>query len=621
MKVAKQAVHYYCTVTGKNWDEFFADLDRYESDRSLIETDKDIWLISRLVQVIKKTLTLSELRANKDDIKGVFDSEGRKNAGEFFTPLVWAKEARKYFDKYIPDWRSYYVWDMSCGSGNLMKEADVESMSSVFLSTLQESDVETVKNMPEYKDANVFNLDFLNGLDYDIANTEFLNKVPDRLRSAIVNDEKIIFFANPPYKSGQAKATDVGRYMCQVGLNKAAYDLFYQFCWRVMHFVEMFNLSNAYYCVFGPLTFFTGSYAQVLYREFVKCFEFVDGMCISAQDFSGTSESIKWGIGCTLWKSRGGYQAETITKGVLLQKKVLSPSGEVKCGERTLYTAPRQRMDEWVRPNDVMFFNEAPVATSSLTFKGGEEFGKVAKYSGKIASNALGTLMMDSTLARGNTYAAILSVPTSINYENITEENFWRCVSSFSYRNIVNAGWEDTRKWLSAPDETAEGYDIWLKNSVVIALFELKSMQAGLRDILWCGDKIDVYNYMFPLTEQEIRGKCTDSVILEDLEKHGLHNEFMLERIEESRSVWTPEIKELYDWCKSFMLYSYNNRGVVNYKGDLSACDAGLAQLRSTMFTDELNSDLFKKLQAARNSINKELGRFGFLCESEEKSK
>lgn len=787
MKVAKMAVQYYCTVTGKPWSEFYNKLDEANSTSFEEIKDKELWLIKKLLEVITKNVSLNELKANKDDIKGVFDEEARKNAGEFFTPEVWCQEARKYFDKYIPNWQEYNIWDASCytmdtqlyirrsyikdvvdtwniedseivkdgqieyiagfvmyedlrdtdeiltfnrvkgrfewcgfynrfkrnhtgaiyefkfcngeyltvtpdhrmlmrksdsekyefivaeelaklvdnvyyiktmsgelklegfhtfyyngevwdlttyndthafmvrtykegmisgncGSGNLMRTAGHDP-KKLFLSSLQEEDIITIKNTPEYEGVTAFQLDFLNGLDYDTINTEFLDKLPPRLKEIIINDEPLIFYMNPPYKSGMAKATDVGRYMCDTGLNKSAYDLFYQFCWRVMHFIELFNLKNIYYCVFGPLTFFSGSNAQVLYKEFQKCFEFVDGMCIPAQDFSGTSESIDWGIGCTLWKSRGGYDESIQSKGVLLEKKMLGADGTVKGGECTLYTAPRKKIEDWMQPKDVLFYREAPLATSHLTFKGSEVGSKVAQYSGKIADNALGTLMLDSTLARGNSYSAILSLPSTIQFMNITEENFWRCVASFSFRNCVNADWSDSRKWQSAPDTTVDGYEKWLMNSLGLFLCELKSMQTGLRDIQWCGDIIDVPNRLHFVSAEETKANCTDKVILEDLERHAPQNQFLLEQIEKARSYWYPEVEELFNWCKSYMIYSLNEREKVNYDGSTNAWDAGLAQLRSTLWAESLNQDLFKRLSVVRDILSKDAGKFGFLSE------
>lgn len=615
MKVAKQAVQYYCIQTGKDWSEFFNKLDEAMEAPTNVE-DNELWLIKKLLEVITKTMTVQELKANKDEVKSAFDLEGRKQAGEFFTPLIWCKEARKYFDEYIPNWKDYTIWDMSCGTGNLMLE-QAREVDKLFLSTLQETDVQSVSAMSEYENATVFCLDFLQGLDYDVNNTDFLDKLPPALKDVIVNDKPIIFYANPPYKSGMAKMTEVGRYMCDIGLSKSAYDVFYQFCWRIMHFVEMFNLTNAYYCFFSPLTFFSGSSAQVLFKEYNKCFEFVDGMCIPAQDFSGTSQSIEWGIGCTLWKSRGGYVADAKPDKVILTKKMLDTDGGIVSGDKTIYTAPRERMDEWVQPKDVFSYKEAPLATSALTFRGSEEGVLEAPQTGKIAIGSLGTLMLDSTMARGNTYSAILSVPTSINFVDITKENFWRCVASFSYRNIFNATWADTRKWLSAPDESVDGYDIWAKNSLVIFLFELKSMMAGLRGVKWCGDVVNIHNRLFPLSEKEVRDNCKDSIILEDLDKYGLHNDFLLEQIDLAQGVWLPEVKELYDWCKSVMLASFDIRSQKGYSGHTEACDAGLAQLRAGLFTNEANQELFKKLGSARSVLNQGLERYGFLCESE----
>ena len=306
MKVAKVAVGYYTSVTGNPWSDFFSKLD--EAMSLPLETQTgEMWLIHALMNtVIKSGLSVHEFKTNKDAIKAAFDEEGRKKAGEFFTPIIWAEEAHKYLDKYIPNWRTEYnVWEMSCGSGNLIRTAHI-TPEHLYASTLQQDDIDLIDSTPELAGCNAFQCDFLADLDFDSNNTDFLDKLPARLKEIIMNDEPLLIFANPPYKTGSAKATDIGNYMIDIGLGKAAYDIFYQFCYRVMHFVEMFELKNCYYGFFGPLTFFTGAGANVLLREYEHCFEFIDGMCISAQEFSDTSESILWGIGFTLWKSRVG---------------------------------------------------------------------------------------------------------------------------------------------------------------------------------------------------------------------------------------------------------------------------------------------------------------------------
>lgn len=618
MKVAKQAVMYYTMITGNDWSEFYNKLDMAMSTEN---PTGELFIIKRLMEtIIESGLSINDFKMNKDAVKAVFDDDSRKKNGEFFTPIIWAKELYRYIDKFIPNWRQdHYIWENSCGSGNLLRESKAK-MTNVYMSSLQDDDITLVKNTPEFEGVNAFQCDFLEGIDYDIYNTEFLDKLPPRLKEIIVNDEPLLIICNPPYKSGSGKATDVGRYMHEIGLGKPAYDIFYQFCWRVMRFVEMFNLKNCYFSFFGPLTFFTGSGANILLREFEHCFEFLDGMCISAQEFSDTSESILWGISGSVWKSRGGYQPDRNHKDILLEKKFILPDGTIGCEGRVLYEPPRQKLSDWVAPKDVIYYNNAPLMTSHLTFKGSEVFEKVAPKSGKLADNALGTLMVGNTLTRSADQSAVLSMPSTIQYVSITEENFWRCVSSYAFRRTVDAGWAIAKKEISAPNTNVEGYDLWLKNALVLFLFEYKSMMSSLRGVSWGGDNNYVIrNKFFYLTEEEIREHCHDEVILADLDKYPLENQFILERIKECEPYWSPEIRALYDWCKSYTLFSYDKRKEVGYKGSLDCADAGFQQIRSGgVWNDRLSDELTKLLVQARDYMRKDLDKFGFVSETED---
>lgn len=617
MNIAKSAVLYYTKVTGNEWSQFF---DKLDTAMDAVNPTGELFIIKRLMDaVIKSGVSLNEFKMNKDAIKSVFDNEGRKSNGEFFTPVVWAKEMYKYLDKYIPNWREdFTIWDNSAGSGNLLRESGA-NMEHVYLSTLQEDDVTTLRNTPEFKGAHVFQCDFLSGIDYDEYNTEFLDKLPPELKDIIVNDKPLLIFCNPPYKSGGLKETEVGRYMCEVGMSRPAYDIFYQFCWRAMRFVEMFHLSNTYYAFFGPLTFFTGSSANVLLRKFEHCYEFLDGMCISAQEFSDTSDSILWGVGGTVWKSRGGCQDSRDHKDILLEKKLLTPDGGTSCGGRILYEPPRQKLSEWVVPKDVQFYEEAPLMTAQLTFKGSEPFDLVAPRSGRISSDAMGTLMTGNTLTRGADHSAVLSMPTTIQFVSITEENFWRCVSSYAYRRSVDVNWAIAKKELSAPNENVEGYHEWLMNALVIFLFEYKSAMSSLRGVRWSGyNNYVIRNHFFYLTEEEVRANCHDERILQDLENYPLENQFLIEQLRKAEPYFVPEIKDLYDFCKNFTLFSFDKRKEVGYKGCLECADASFQQIRSAgVWSDELSEELTKKMVKARDYISKTAEPFGFVTDAQ----
>lgn len=610
MKIAKQAVAYYTAVTEKGYDDFYSNLDEA---LVAVEPTGELWLIQKLMSVVLKSgMSLNEFKANKDAIRGTVDEEKRKNEGEFYTPLLWCEEGRKYFDKHIPNWEDYTVWDGSCGSGNLMRTSGHKG-DKLFLSTLRKEDAEDVqKTFPE---ATVFPLDFLNNIDWDDANLEFFDQLPEKLQSIIRNDEPLIFYMNPPYKAGSAKGTDVGNYMCSIGLGKPACDIYYQFMWRVMSLVERFRLSNCYFNCFGPLTFFTGVSAGMLLREFEHCFEFVDGMCLSAQEFSDTSDSIVWGIGCSLWKARGGYQKEALHRDVLLERKFKLPDGTIGTDGRVLYAPPRQKLSEWVKPRDVIRNEQAPLMTSHLSFKGGE--GKVAPLSGKMSEGALGTLMIGNTLTRSSDQSAILSMPTTIQYTSITEENFWRCVASFSFRRIYITDWATAKKELSAPVVEVEGYNKWVMNSLVMFLFEWKSMMSSLRDVDWQGQMTDIRNKLFYCSADEIRANCTDEVILADLESHPQLNTFVLEQIELSRPYWVDEIRDLFDFCKSYTLFSLDKRKETEYKGSCECWDAGIQQVRTCCWSEELEEQLKEKIAKARDWLRSDILNFGFIVEED----
>ena len=531
------------------------------------------------------------------------------------------------------------VFSKNCGSGNLIRTANI-TPEHLFASSLQPDDITFLKNSGELGEkAHIFQLDFLKACD-DGLNNEFLHCLPDRLQEIINKDEPLVFLCNPPYKTGQANATQVGKFMNDknglaiydwADFSKPSYDLFYQFCFQVMNMVAQHELKNVYYCVFGPLTWFTGAGANILLRQFEHCFEFIDGMCISAQEFSDTSESILWGIAGTVWKSRGGYINEpgvNYHKDILLDKKFITPDGTIGTEGKVLYAPPRKKLSTWVHSDDKAVPKaEFPLMTSHLTFKGGDVFEKVAHKRVKARKDLWGILMSQDTMTRSSDQSAVMSMPSSIQYEPIVKENFWRAVASYTFRRIYEADWSIAKKDISEPDINVEGYDLWLKNAIPIFLFEYKSMMSSIRGVSWedqlalpeeVREVINIRNNFFFLTPEEVRANCTDPVILADLEANPPTEGqlFMQEVIKECEPVWAPEVRQLYDWCKTYTLATYDARKTVDYKGSLDAWDAGFQQLRAGLWNaDKLDGDMTKLLVQARDFLRKDIMKYGFVSE------
>ena len=636
--ITKQALRYYVRVTGNTWHKFFSEIDEaLEGD--LKSQEGSLWYTHILLNTLKANgVDIEDIKINKDAIKAVFEEGERKSNGEFFTPEIWCKEGRTYFDKHIPNWKTdYYIWDICAGSGNLLRTCEVDDRSRLFLSTLQSDDVKLIKATEEFANCHVFEMDFLNTIACSNIDEDFLHSLPDELQDVILNDKPLIIYANPPYKSGKNKATEVGRYMGTtsndpsfdyIDFSAPAYDLFYQFCFQVMCMAIRYKLTNLYYCFFGPLRYFTGKQPGVLLEYFEHVFEFQDGMCLSAGEFNDIGKEVTWGIGCSLWKSFGEFRGnieESYHKDVLLDKKYVTPDGDIQSYGKVLYERSKINLMEWTKCKDeeIDFYKNMPLMTSYHTFKGGEPLDNKVYDFAKVPDNPtfLGTLMIQDNLARNSAKSAILMCPTTITHLYIMQENFWRCVANFAFRRVASSvDWSMTKKDMSAPNPNIEGYDKWLKNALVLFLFEYKAMQSSIRDAVdvKTGEHYSINNTMFYCTPDEVRQYCHDEKILEDLENHPSTSNFFMEQLSMAYPEFEEPARNLFDWCKTYTLASYDFRKQVGYKCSLNAWDAGFQQIRCALWKDELTDEYAERIAALREYLEVDLYKFGFIKDLED---
>src|SRR5574344_673450 len=172
----------------------------------------------------------------------LLEDEVKKYIGAFYTPLRLAKKSIEYLQKHY-NLDDYVIWDMCAGTGNL--EMQLSNKANVYLSTLNGSDVDTMKRSGYFVKDNVFQYDYLNddidafgNIDYTIS-----NKVPQPLREAIKN-KKLLVYINPPYAENGESAANINKkgktnvantvfssYIKEYG--KASNELFAQFMIRI----------------------------------------------------------------------------------------------------------------------------------------------------------------------------------------------------------------------------------------------------------------------------------------------------------------------------------------------------------------------------------------------------
>ena len=223
--------------------------------------------------------------SQKDKLTAVVDriveDTTRRKQGEFFTPAIWVDKAHEYIDSvYGENWKEeYVVWDPAWGTGNLTRDY---KFGELYVSTLNQSDIDTANQMGYNPEAVKFQYDFLND-DYE--------KLPEGLRKAIEEGRQIIVLMNPPYATssnmvqGTSKKgigfTRMNSQMNELKMDRAASQLYAQFFYRLS------KIENIRIAMFTKPTFMTGQVYKEFRNQVLSKYVLKSGFVMNAKDFEG----------------------------------------------------------------------------------------------------------------------------------------------------------------------------------------------------------------------------------------------------------------------------------------------------------------------------------------------
>ena len=427
----------------------------------------------------------------------------RSFKGAYYTPLhVVDKAYDKLAETLGKNWqKDYIVWDMCCGVGNL--EVKHSNPRNIYMSTLDQADVDVMKATKTCVAAQRFQYDYLND---DIANDgsidySLTNKVPAALLTAIASGKKILVLINPPYaeatnrgntaleedaenKQGVAKTKFAATAMSKYG--KASNELYTQFVARIAQ-----EIPTATLAMFSTLKYINAP-TLATFRQAWSA-KYVGGFVIHNQAFDGLSG--KFPIGFLLWKTsrNTGSQFSEIAVEVL-------DKDAHAIGEKTLFNLPsNQHLSEWfVRPitnkTDVVpLKNAVTPATATKDLRGT-----------KWADGAVAYM-----LSGGNDlqHAEQQTVIFSSGYSSargffITLKNLWQAAVVFSVRRLVRPTWLNDRDQFLQP--TAPLSDEFKNDCLIWMLFNRCNRTASANDLEWNGKKWSLVNHFIPFTEAEV---------------------------------------------------------------------------------------------------------------------
>ncbi len=427
----------------------------------------------------------------------------RSFKGAYYTPLhVVDKAYDKLTETLGKNWqREYIVWDMCCGVGNL--EVKHSNPRNVYMSTLDQADVDVMKATKTCVAAHRFQYDYLNDditddgkIDYSLS-----NKVPQGLRDAIAAGKRILVLINPPYaaatnrgntaqvgdaeyKSGVADTKFAATAMADYG--RASNELFTQFVARIAH-----EIPTATLAMFSTLKYINAPDFEIFRQKWGATYR--GGFVVHNQAFDGLKG--KFPIGFLIWQTNQGSSSritEVVAEALDKEARAI--------GEKKFFNIPKsQYLSAWiVRPktNDINVIplkNAVTPATATKDLRGT-----------KWAEGAIACMdCAGNDLQHAEQHTVIFSSGYgSAGGFLITDKNLWQSAIVFAVRRLIVPTWLNDRDQFLRP--TAPLTDEFKNDCLIWMLFNRSNRTASANGLEWNGKQWSLVNHFIPFTETEV---------------------------------------------------------------------------------------------------------------------
>jgi hypothetical protein len=430
----------------------------------------------------------------------------RSFKGAYYTPLAVVDKA---YDKLTEtlghNWQDkYIVWDMCCGVGNL--EVKHSNPRNIYMSTLDQADVDVMKATKTCVAATRFQYDYLNDDITDDGKIDYTltNKIPEGLRKAIAEGKKILVLINPPYaeatnadnkgtdsdsgnKTGVAKTKFAPFVKDKFG--KASNELYTQFVARIAK-----EIPTATVAIFSTLKYVVSPTLEIFRNNWTA--EYLGGFVVHSKAFDGLKGNFP--IGFLVWKTNN---IETAKRKIIdeIQTEVLDKDAK-PIGEKSFSNAPSNRLlTNWIdRPKTnktevVPLKNAITPATSTKDLRGLNWSDAALGYMycgvNDLQHAIQQTVVFASTYGSGHGFF-------------VNSENLWQVAIVFSVRRLSKPTWLNDRDQFLQPTETLT--DEFKSDCLIWMLFNGSNLTASANNLEWNGKQWSIVNHFIPFTEAEV---------------------------------------------------------------------------------------------------------------------
>jgi hypothetical protein len=501
----------------------------------------------------------------------------RSFKGAYYTPLhVVDKAYDKLTETLGKNWqKDYVVWDMCCGVGNL--EVKHSNPRNIYMSTLDQADVDVMKATKTCVAATRFQYDYLNDditddgrIDYSLT-----NKVPQGLRDAIAAGKKILVLINPPYaeaanSQGNEGKTDVAKTRMGALMNKADYgyaarELFVQFLARIAQ--EMPTVTLA---MFSTLKYVNAPNFEQFRQRWNA--HYMGGFVVHSKAFDGLRGNFP--IGFLVWRGEPIFSnRKRLTE---ISVEVLDKNARAM-GEKAFLNIPNSQMlSEWMqrlKKNDTEVIPLINAVTPTIKV----EHVRNTKWSdGAIAH----FFCNGNDFQNAGTMTAIFSSVHSIGHAGgyfVTPDNLWQAAVVFAVRRLIKPTWLNDRDQFLQPTEPLT--DAFKTDCLLWMLFNGSNLTASANGLEWNGKKWSIVNHFIPFTEAEVNAPDR------------FESDFMVQYLADK--TLSPEAQAVLDAGRQLWRAYFSTTDVRSVRDEfqLNRADVGWYQIRNALKARNASGD------------------------------